>query len=79
MSILNKLTKDLIDKIIIEIKMPENQEKINYEIINPILNTIIRHIKEQLYPILIFGSIIFILTFIFAFIIMILIIKLNLK
>ena len=78
-TLINKLTKDLINKIILEFKKDENRCKINEEILHPIIFYISEYINSRLYPFFLFGTIIFILTFIFALIIMILIIKLNLK
>jgi len=79
MTIINKLTKDLINKIITEFKKDENRNKINEEVLHPIIYYISEYINCKLYPFFIFGSIIFISTFIFAFIIMIMVIRLNLK
>ena len=79
MSLINKLTKDLINKIIIEFKSPENRDKINEEIIHPTMFYISDYITKQLYPFFLIGTSIFVLTFIFAFTILILIIKLNFK
>lgn len=79
MTIINKLTTDLLNKIIIEFKNPENTKKINEEIIHPMMFFISDYISKQLYPFFVMATLIFILTFIFSFIIMILIIKLNFK
>jgi len=79
MSLINKLTKDLINKIIIEFKCPENRDKINEEIIHPTMFYISEYITKQLYPFFLLATTIFVLTFIFAFTILILIIKLNFK
>ena len=79
MTLINKLTKDLINKIIIEFKKEENRNKINEEILHPIIFYISEYINSRLYPFFLIGTTIFILTFIFAFVIMIMIIKLNFK
>ena len=79
MSLINKLTTDLINKIIIEFKTSENRDKINEEIIHPTMFYISDYITKQLYPFFLIGTAIFVLTFLFAFIILILIIKLNFK
>ena len=79
MSLINKLTKDLINKIIIEFKCHENRDKINEEIIHPMMFYISEYITKQLYPFFLIGTSIFVLTFLFAFIILILIIQLHFK
>ena len=62
---------NILEKIIIEFKKDDNREKINNNIINPIIYYIFR----QLYPYILATSIILFLTFILAFIIFIFIIK----
>ena len=79
MSLINKLTKDLINRIIIEFKNNENREKINEEMIHPVMFYISEYIMNKLFPFFVFGISIFILTFIFVLVIMILIIRLNFK
>lgn len=79
MTIINKLTKDLINKIIIEFKKDDNRNKINEEVLHPIIYYISEYINHKIYPFFIFGTIIFISTWIFAFVIMIMVIRLNLK
>lgn len=71
MSVIEKLIYEVINKSAIEIKKIENKNKIHGEIIRPLLSIISNSLIEEFYPFIIFGSIIFILTFIFAFIIMI--------
>lgn len=75
MSIIEKITNEFIIKVSSEINKEENQNKINYDIIRPLLNLLSTNIINEFYPFIIFGSIIFILTFIFVFIILILIFK----
>jgi len=79
MSLINKLTKDLINKIIIEFKNNDNRDKINDEVIHPVMFYISEYIMNKLYPFFIIGTVIFFLTFIFVLIIFILIIRLNFK
>jgi len=79
MTLINKLTTDLINKIIIEFKSPENRDKLNEGIIHPTMFYISNYITQQLYPFFLIATSIFILTFLFAFIILVLIIKLNFK
>ena len=43
---LEKLTKDLINKFIYEIKKEENQQQIEFDIINPIFTKI----SKKIYP-----------------------------
>jgi large-conductance mechanosensitive channel len=70
-----KLTKDLINKLINEIKKEENQKKIEIEILNPILIKF----SNNIYPYIKLIFIIFSLHFILVFIIIFLIIMLNYK
>lgn len=79
MSLINKLTKDLINKIIIEFKKHENRDKINEEVIHPVMYYISEYLMNKLFPFFVIGITIFFLTFIFVLVIMILIIRLNFK
>ena len=74
MPLINKLTKDFIDKIIIEFEKQDNKEKINDKLIHPIMFYISSYISMRIYPFLIMGSIIFFLTFLFVIIILIVLI-----
>ena len=78
-TLINKLTTDLINRIIIEFKKSENREKINEEVIHPVMFYISEYLMNKLFPFFVIGITIFILTFIFVLIIMILIIRLNFK
>lgn len=71
MNIIEKLTYELIDKLIVELNKLENKNKIHYEIIRPLLSILSNSIIEEFYPFILFGSIIFMLTFIFAFLILV--------
>lgn len=57
---MNKLIYDLIDSIIQELNQPEIKDKINAELLQPI----IQHITKQLYPYLITTCVIIVLMFI---------------
>ena len=77
--ILNKLTTDLINKIINEFKKNDNRCKINDEIIHPVIFYISEYIMNKLYPFIMIGITIFLLTFTFSLILLILVIRLNFK
>jgi hypothetical protein len=70
---LKRITIELIDKIIIELKADENMEKIKCNILKPFINYII----QQIYPYLIISVIIFVLTLVLFSIILILLLKKN--
>ena len=65
-----KITKDLLNRIITEIKKEENQKKIETDILNPILIKF----SNKIYPYLKIVFSIFILNFLLVLIIFILII-----
>ena len=79
MSLLNKITTEFINKLVGEFKKKDNKTIINDEIIHPMIFYISNFVMNKLYPFLIIGTIIFILTFIFSLIMLILIIRLNFK
>lgn len=68
-----KITKDLLNKVINEIKKEENQHKLEIEIINPLLIKF----SNKIYPYIKIAFVFFILNFFLIFIILILIIKFN--
>jgi hypothetical protein len=68
-----KLTKNLLNRVITEIKKEENQKKIEIEILNPILFNFL----NKIYPYFKFIFIIFMLNFILVLTIFILIIYIN--
>ena len=70
---LNKITNELIDKIIFEIRKPANMSKIHINVIDPLIH----YTFDKLYPYILISSIIFFLIFIFAFIIFIILIRIN--
>lgn len=59
---IKKITTDIINMIIVEVKQEENLNKIKKEILQPTTN----YILEQIYPYLILSVIIFVLTFLIA-------------
>jgi hypothetical protein len=65
-----KITKDLLNRVITEIKKEENQKKIETEILNPILIKF----SNRIYPYIKIVFSIFILNFILVLVIFILII-----
>jgi hypothetical protein len=69
-----KLTSNLINKFIDEMKKEENNTKLKTYVIDPCIN----HIMDKLYPYLIVSAIIFILIFLISILILLLIIRANL-
>lgn len=69
--LLKQLTVELLDKLLLEIKKPENVSKIQLNFIDPIIH----YTFHRLYPYILFTSSIFILTFLLALSIFLLIIK----
>lgn len=70
---INKITSELLEKIIEEIKKPENMSKIQVSILDPLIH----YTFNRLYPYIIVSSVIFLLTFLLAITILLLIIKTN--
>ena len=69
--IVKKITNKIIDKFIVEIKQPENMNKLKEHILNPL----IKYTYQQLYPYFLISSILFILTFILALLIFMILLK----
>ena len=69
-----KLTEELLEKIINEVKKPENMSKIHNNIIDPLIH----YTFDKLYPYILISSIVFFLIFIFAFCIFIILLRINL-
>ena len=67
----SQFTKDIIDRLIIEIKKKENMCKIEQNLIEPL----ILYTFKRIYPYLLIISIIFVLTFLFALLILLLLVK----
>jgi hypothetical protein len=70
---LDKLTKDFISKLIIEINKEENKTKLEQEIINPIFS----NFAERIYPYVSLLFIMYSLNLILVIIVLILIILYN--
>lgn len=68
---ISKYISELLDKLIIEFKKPENMHKIHINFIDPL----VLYTFKRLYPYLIITASIFILTFILAILILIFLIK----
>ena len=68
---IKKITTDIIEMIIAELKEDENMDKVKKDILKPIIN----YILEQIYPYLIISVIIFVLTFLIAAITLMFIIR----
>lgn len=68
---ISKFTKEILDKIIEEVRRPNNMNKIEMNIVEPL----IMYTFKRLYPYLLMSSIIFILTFLVALLILLLLIK----
>lgn len=72
---IEKLTKDFINKIILEINKQENKEKLESDIINPIFS----NFAERIYPYVSLLFIMYSLNLILIIIILVLIIIYNKK
>ena len=68
---LTRLTSELLDKFIIEIKNKHNLQKIQINLIDPLID----YTFQRLYPYVIVITIIFFLTFLLALSILVLVIK----
>jgi hypothetical protein len=68
---LTRLTSELLDKFIIEIKNKPNLQKIQINLIDPLID----YTFQRLYPYVIVITIIFFLTFLLALSILVLVIK----
>lgn len=72
---IEKVTNEIISKILLEIKKEENLSKLQMNIIDPLIH----YTFSQLYPYILGTSIIFILIFILTLVILFLIMKLNIR
>ena len=72
---LDKLTKDFINKLIIEINKPDNKEKLDKEVFNPIFS----NFAERIYPYVSLLFIMYSLNLILIIVILVLIIVYNKK
>ena len=73
--LLKQLTIELIDKLINEIKKNENIEKMKLHLVDPIID----YTFHRLYPYILISSAIFLLTFLLALAIFLLIINSYIK
>ena len=72
---ITKITSELLEKIIEEVKRPENMSKIHIGVVDPLIH----YTFNRLYPYIIVSSIIFLLTFLLAITILLLILKFNIS
>lgn len=72
---LDKLTKDFINKLVIEINKEENKTKLEKEVINPIFS----NFAERIYPYVSLLFIMYSLNLILVIIVLVLIIMYNKK
>jgi len=70
-SVVSNLTKQLLDQVLMEIKKEENKIRIKKEVLDPIIT----YSVGQIYPYMIMTVAIFILTFLLALIILIVLIR----
>lgn len=70
---IGKITDEIINALIMEFRKEENQEKIKGQVIDPM----VCYILDKCYPYLIISSIIFILTFLLAVMILVMILYKN--
>ena len=75
MNIVEKLTKELLGKITGEFKKDENKQIVHTELVTPLVAYISQSLIKEFFPFILVGITIVILTFLFALIIMILLIK----
>jgi hypothetical protein len=68
---LPKITRNLLERIIEEIKKDENMDKIKVNVVNPLL----QYCYSRLFPYFLIMAIIFLLTFVLALMIFIMLIK----
>ena len=68
---LSKITGDILDKIIEEIRKPENMTRIQIGVIDPVIKLSF----DKLYPYILVSAIIFLLTFLLAITILLLVIR----
>lgn len=71
--IISQASQQIIDKVVNEVKKEENQDKIKYNVIDPCVD----YIVNRLYPYMVITGIIFILTFLMALIILLIMVKKN--
>jgi hypothetical protein len=72
---IQKLTSELLDKIIHEIRRDDNISKIQIGVVDPLIH----YTFDRMYPYIIVSAIIFLLTFLLAITILLLILRSNIK
>ena len=72
---ISKFVSDLLDRIIVEVKKDENMNKVQQNLIDPL----IYYSFKRMYPYLVITFTIFILTFILALLILVFLIRYNYK
>ena len=73
--LVKKLTNKIIEKIIAEFNEPENMDKMKKNIVDPL----IRYTYRQLYPYFLVAIVLFLLTFILALLIFLILLPRNKK
>ena len=72
---IEKIIKDFIDKIILELKNEENQKKLEFEILNPLLT----HYTNKVYPYITLLMFLYCINLVLIMLILFLIIMFNHK
>ncbi len=70
---ITKITSEVLEKVIEELRKPENMSKIHIGLVDPLIH----YTFNRLYPYIIVSSVIFLLTFLLAITILLLILKFN--
>jgi hypothetical protein len=70
-SLITNLTKQILDHTLLEIKKEENVKKIKSEIVDPIID----YSMGRIYPYMIITAALFILTFLIAIIVLIVLLR----
>ena len=68
---MSKVVQDLVEKFVVEFKKKENMDRIQINVIDPI----IYHSLKKLYPYILISSVIFVLTFLLVVVTLLLIIR----
>ena len=72
---IEKIIKDLFDKFLLEIKKEENQKKLEFDVLNPLLN----HYTNKIYPYITLLMILYCINLFLIVVILVLIIMFNRK
>ena len=73
--LIKKLTNKIIEKIIVEMKEPENMDKIKKNVVDPL----VKNTYNQLYPYFLVTTVLFLFTFILALLIFLILLRQILK